>query len=611
VTLEGVLSQLDGVRKSGAGHIGRCPAHDDQTPSLSITERDGRLLLHCFAGCGVDSIIQALGGSMKDLFPDSSTSQAPRTIEQTFDYTDEVGGLLYQTVRYVPKEFSQRRPDGRGGWRWRLGNVKRVLYRLPSVRQAQGPIVIHEGEKAVNAAVAAGLPGCHTTTVCGAQSAKQTDFTPVVGKAVIVVPDNDDHGEDYVRAVVTKATAAGALSVKVLRLPGLPPKGDIVEWLQAGGTTEQFAVLLEHAVSLETTTNQTTTAPGGFAPISAATLLDEPEEEARAYVWEDYLSEGSLALLASKPKTGKSTLTYEMAVKVAMGKPFLGRATQAGGVLILAAEEHRRDVRHRLQTLGAEQLENLHVHCGPLADTPDMYHQLDEFIREHKVKLVIVDTLNTFWSVEDENSATQVTAAVKPLLKLARDTGAAVLLVHHSRKGEGDHGDEIRGSGALFSLLDVALILKRHDVETQRKLTAISRYSETPAELVIELRDHGYEALGDPAAAGKQAKLTKLEGALSDVPMETKELAKKAGVSPRGAYALLESLARDGRVDRSGTGRRNDPFRYSCKRVPPRDGTLHATKSLHEGGHFISCSPPFLGGSPTRNETVLEEVVDL
>jgi archaellum biogenesis ATPase FlaH len=461
------------------------------------------------------------------------------------------------------------------------------------------------------------------------------------GRDVVVIFDSDCTTNPKVatarRGLIgeLKKRGARAVALDLPTLDGLNKTG-FDDFLAQRGPEEAIALI--QTARITPTSGPTT--QGGFAPISAATLLDEPEGEHRAYVLEDYLYEGSLGLLAAKPKIGKSTLLYELAVKVALGRSFLGRATQGGGVLILAVEEHRRDVRQRFQSLSAEKLENIHVHVGPLPDNKNTYQALLTFIRNNGIKLVIVDTLNTFWSVEDENSATQVTAAVKPLLSLARESGAAVLLIHHSRKGDGDHGDEIRGSGALFSLLDVALILKRHEVENQRRLTAVSRYSETPAELIIELRDHGYEALGDPAAVGKRSKLSQLESVLTTLPTEVKALACKAGVSPRGAYELLKQLAADGRAIQSGTGRRSDPRLYSCNRVAPSNGTLHAANPLppdqEKARHFVACSPPLIGSymkhesfspdstrpdslhvglieqaPPTRNETEFEEIIDL
>jgi hypothetical protein len=88
-----------------------------------------------------------------------------------------------------------------------------------------------------------------------------------------------------------------------------------------------------------------------FAPLRASDLLAETPEVTE-WIFEEYLPAGSLALLAGKPKEGKTTLVYELAVKVAQGQPFLGRSVRQGGVLILAVEEHRRDVSMRLHTWG-------------------------------------------------------------------------------------------------------------------------------------------------------------------------------------------------------------------------------------------------------------------
>jgi len=72
MNLETILARLQGVRRNGAGHIARCPAHEDRSPSLGIAEgRDGRVLLNCFAGCPPENVVHALGLTMRDLFSDS------------------------------------------------------------------------------------------------------------------------------------------------------------------------------------------------------------------------------------------------------------------------------------------------------------------------------------------------------------------------------------------------------------------------------------------------------------------------------------------------------------------------------------------------------------
>lgn len=199
-----------------------------------------------------------------------------------------------------------------------------------------------------------------------------------------------------------------------------------------------------------------------FHPIAAPELLAEPPEEVD-WVLDEYLPAGGLVLLAGKPKEGKTTFGYELAVRVAQGLPFLGRETRQGAVLILALEEHERDVQIRLHNLGASSLGGLFVHVGPSRATATVLARVTSFAKEQGVELILVDTISAFWRIENENDAAEMTQVVKPLLRLARESGACVLLIHHARKSEGSYGDEIRGSGALFALVDVALVMKRHE----------------------------------------------------------------------------------------------------------------------------------------------------
>ncbi len=111
-----VLARLKGVKRSGDGWLARCPAHDDRNPSLSIGEGgDGRVLLNCHAGCQPGAVVKAIDLDLSDLFPDSGGDGARPEIIATYDYEDEEGAPLFQKVRYFPKRFSLRRPDGSGG----------------------------------------------------------------------------------------------------------------------------------------------------------------------------------------------------------------------------------------------------------------------------------------------------------------------------------------------------------------------------------------------------------------------------------------------------------------------------------------------------------------
>src|SRR4249919_950852 len=147
------------ARKVAGGYMVRCPAHQDRNPSLSVTEgADGRVLLTCHAQCATDDIVAALGLTMRDLMP--PRPERDRHIVATYDYVDTAGALLYQVVRFDPKDFRQRRPDGNGGWVWNLRGVDRVLYHLPAVQaaiDAGDTIWIAEGEKDADALRAQGV----------------------------------------------------------------------------------------------------------------------------------------------------------------------------------------------------------------------------------------------------------------------------------------------------------------------------------------------------------------------------------------------------------------------------------------------------------------------
>lgn len=159
--LEEFLSRLQNVAKNGKGYKACCPAHEDNNPSLSVDiAEDDRILLKCHTGCSVKDILAALGLKLSDLF-----SQKSRKIVATYDYKDENGQLLFQSVRFEPKNFRQRRPDGKGGWLWNLDGTRRVLYRLSNILMADTVYVV-EGEKDADRLWSLGLPA--TTNPQGA-----------------------------------------------------------------------------------------------------------------------------------------------------------------------------------------------------------------------------------------------------------------------------------------------------------------------------------------------------------------------------------------------------------------------------------------------------------
>ena len=148
--------RLDKVKRSGKEYSARCPAHNDSTPSLSVSEGDdGKIIMICHAGCTHEQIVEAMGLTLGDLFNKERPNSNGTRILEAYDYTDEDSTVLFQSVRLVPKGFYLRRPDGNGGWIKGVkdASVRRVIYNLPAVKRAidEGErIFVTEGEKDAN-----------------------------------------------------------------------------------------------------------------------------------------------------------------------------------------------------------------------------------------------------------------------------------------------------------------------------------------------------------------------------------------------------------------------------------------------------------------------------
>jgi putative DNA primase/helicase len=178
-----------------------------------VSDRDGKVLLKCQAGCETQAVLDAAGLDWADLFHDSDNGR--REIVATYDYTDPDGRLVFQAVRYWPKDFRQRQPDGAGGWIWNVSDppCTRWLYRVPRVLEAieRGePIFIPEGEKDVDALERLGLYA--TTNPMGAGKGKWRDehSRMLIGAAdVNVIRDRDEKGHEHAAEVVASLHHVG------------------------------------------------------------------------------------------------------------------------------------------------------------------------------------------------------------------------------------------------------------------------------------------------------------------------------------------------------------------------------------------------------------------
>jgi DNA primase len=256
--LESIANALGRAKQTCNGFDCLCPSHEDTKPSLSISEDNGKLLWKCQRGCSQNDVGNEL--KQKGLWrPEPANRNTRRSagkrLTATYSYKDARGNLLYEQCRYQSpdgeKSFAFRRPDGNGGFIYNLEGVKRVLYRLPELLQAmdsafgQEPIFVAEGEKDCDNLAKLGRVA---TTNPGGAGKWSRDYTKNLSGAdqIIVLPDNDEPGRQHAGKVAASLFAAG-ISVKIVDLPGLPPKGDVSDWLAAGGTKDQLAALCERA----------------------------------------------------------------------------------------------------------------------------------------------------------------------------------------------------------------------------------------------------------------------------------------------------------------------------------------------------------------------------
>jgi hypothetical protein len=268
-----VLRPLQNVTETKDGQwSAQCPCHDDSTNSLCIgIGDDGRVLIHCQAGCAVQDVVSTIGLEMWDLFPTNGHSNGNghsggfrrsngRTrwedyITAAYAYRLKNRELSFQSCRVEEpgkkKTFRARQPKHGGGWINNVDGVEPTLYRFPELvdeiesHPDHSPTVqIHEGEKDCDNAAKLGYIA--TTNPFGAGKWKAAYAEELRGCDVLVFPDNDKPGEKH-SLQVARSLVGIARSTKFVRLPGLPEKGDLSDWLKAGGTKEQLDAIIAAA----------------------------------------------------------------------------------------------------------------------------------------------------------------------------------------------------------------------------------------------------------------------------------------------------------------------------------------------------------------------------
>jgi putative DNA primase/helicase len=401
-------------------------------------------------------------------------------VTQVYEYHVAGGAILFCVTRFDWPGDKTFRPVHLHKNAWHEGDPAGLLPLYGLHELPAGCLVyVCEGEKATEAAKALGLVA--TTSAHGSSSAEKTDWSPLAGRDVVILPDNDEAGEKYARTVAKACSLLDPPArVKTLRLPRLPEGGDIVEFVAAAGTKSEIGGLANDLPVIEPSS-----IIGGPVLIDMADIKRVPI----TWLWPNRIPAGRVTLLAGIPGCGKSFFTTDLSARITTGAPWPDRSGNAplGSVLMIVAEDNPADtIGPRLDAAGADtshgkvklltmirrtdsetgkQLEQ----CFTLADV----RELETAIRSMpEIKLVIIDPIGSYLGARvDSHRDNEVRSALQPVVALAEKYNVAVLIIAHVRKALTSMADDgVLGSRAFTGLARQVWHLTRDKADRERRL---------------------------------------------------------------------------------------------------------------------------------------------
>jgi len=605
--LSHVLAQLKGVRSSLRGWKACCPAHADTEPSLSIgLGEHGHVLLKCFAGCSLERIVEAIGLTLADLFPDSALSrtgqhgsQSPAVSQPALSLLDlalekqlpwkylfNLGVMEHASGGVqIPYHLADGKPAPRfrirtalvakEGSRWNSGEGKLVPYGLERLEEARkvGYLVLVEGESDCwtlwyQGFPALGLPGAEMTGVLEASMLVGID-------RLYLVQEPDSGGTTFVSHLARRlAEWRWKGEARVVRLVGAKDPNALYTQGRKGFRAA-FQQALEQAEALDVQQVQpqfvasVTSSPAQDAKPAIFSLRDLLSWDLPLVRWAvpDILPEG-LTLLAGKPKLGKSWLALSLALSIAAGGVALGKQPVAqGDVLYLALEENARRLQARAQQLLAS-MPGVPGGLDFALDWPRLAEgglsHLEDYLKTHpNIRLVVVDTWAKVAPRTDTRRCTQYEGdyeALTPLKRLADTYHVSILAVHHLRKtGASDVLDEITGSTGMTGAVDGTLILKRERGQMDATLFVTGRDIECEQQLVLrfEAETAQWLLLGNAEEVGHSRARKEILDLLREQPqqegMHPREIAGALEKNYHTTRSLLGKMVDAGEVTRAGS----------------------------------------------------------
>lgn len=449
-------SELSSFKLNGNNQaMALCPYHEDKKSSLSINLQTGLYFCHaCKEKGDVFSFYQKkhkvdFKTALQELARQAGITETKKTIEAVYDYKDAEGNLVFQTVRYNPKDFKQRRPDhdNKGKWIYDLKGIQLIPYNLSEVIKSKYVILV-EGEG--KAEILRGMGLIASCSPLGAGKWKPEYNRHFKGKKVYIIGDNDKAGRDHALQVAKNLKGIAQL-VKIIELQGLPEKGDIKEWVAQGGTKEKLIEIIK-----------------GTSEWEEPQEMKEPDLLSSLLKWNDILSldvkteylldrlipKGSITLLFGRGGIGKTSLCLQIARAIAEGLHYGDLQTLKTPAYYIDFENPLSVLKQRVECIG--NTDNVYVwHISGNPQPPRLDTKEWELYRQLPAGLLIFDTLRAS-HLSDENDS-QDMAVVIARLKELREAGFTILLLHHTPKGnEGIY----KGSTALLDLVDHVLSIE-------------------------------------------------------------------------------------------------------------------------------------------------------
>ena len=448
MTLHDFLNNLENIKGDGKEYSARCPAHNDRKNSLSVSQTtDGKILLHCHAGCTPEAVVSAMGFTMNDLFPEregcqDGTKKTPPERGQVTDeyvYFDASGVPVLKKIRLEysdGKSFYWQAFDGTSWKNGRHGIIPPLFNQnaIPNTRD----VFIVEGEKDVLTMKRVGFTAISLPD--GAGSKWREEYGPLFhGKEVYIIPDNDAAGAGYA-AMLAENLFRYADHVKILDLrtewPSIWEKGDISDFCETYGEEETAAAVTQMIKQASPWL------PNHIAqPRFTAKRASEFGEDNTCFVWYPYIPIGDYSVLMAEGGTGKTMFCCGIAASLSRNEPLPGDGVNLSppdrNILLISAEDRGELLKKRLKESGAVLDRILILDCID-SEGLNFNEGIGDFhrmLKDADPNLVIIDPWHAFLGEKvDINRVNALRPVLQKLANIAKDVRCGMILVSHVNK---------------------------------------------------------------------------------------------------------------------------------------------------------------------------------